>query len=108
MTRRPRAAPQGGRGGSLPPLFHGRVRLLLLSYLMRATRPAAFTELRDTLGLTDGTLSVHLSKLEAGGVVGIQKRFVERKPQTLVTLTAAGRRQFAAYVRELREILGEL
>lgn len=105
MTRRPSSASPTGRGAPLPPLIHGRVRLLLLSYLMKAERPAAFTELRDVLGLTDGTLSVHLSRLEEGGMVTVRKRFAGRRPQTLVSMTEAGRRRFRDYADQLKRIV---
>ena len=62
----------GGSEGPLSPLIHGRVRLLVLSHLLTEDRPLPFTQLRDHLGLTDGTLSVHLQKLEAGGIVDTQ------------------------------------
>lgn len=104
MTRKATPPATAGGGEPLPSLIHGRVRLLILSHLMRAG-PASFTELRSLLKLTDGTLSVHLSRLEEGGVVRVRKRFVNKRPRTDVSLTAAGRRGFAAYVDELRQIV---
>jgi DNA-binding MarR family transcriptional regulator len=99
----------GGTGPSgrqpLPPLIHGRVRLLVLSFLVRAARPVTFTETRKALGLTDGSLSVNLSKLEEGGLVEIVKGFAGRRPRTAVRLTAEGRRRFALYVADLQEIV---
>jgi DNA-binding MarR family transcriptional regulator len=77
----------------------------VLAHVLRAERPVPFTELRDALGLTDGTLSVHLQKLEAGGIVALEKRFVAKRPQTLVRVTDAGSAAFAAYVSELKEIV---
>jgi DNA-binding MarR family transcriptional regulator len=79
--------------------------LLVLSHLATVGRPVPFTALRDLLGVTDGSLSVHLQKLEEGGLIGLEKRFVARRPQTLIRLTAAGRRAFATYVEELRSIV---
>lgn len=95
---------QSGRA-PLAPLIHGRVRLLILSFMLSTNKAHVFTALRDSLGLTDGTLSVHLSKLESGGVVSIEKTFEGKKPQTLVRVTPAGRRLFRKYVSELREIV---
>ena len=89
----------------LSPLIHGRVRLLILSHLVRAGRPLAFTSVRDALGLTDGTLSVNLGKLEEGGVVSIEKRFEGKRPRTTVRLTREGRARFDRYVEELRSIV---
>ena len=105
MNRSPRA--RSGAVGATPlsPLIHGRVRLLILSDLLSSPEPATFTQLRKRLQLTDGTLSVHLSRLAKGGMVKVEKRFVGKRPQTLVRITAAGRRRFAAYVKELRAIV---
>lgn len=95
----------GGGAAPLSPLIHGRVRLLLLSHLVAAGMPVPFTELRSRWNLTDGTLSVHLSRLEQGGLISLEKRFVNKRPQTLVHLTDEGRRRFAIYVQELQEIV---
>ncbi len=99
------SAPGSGARVPLPPLIHGRVRLLILCALMVRPGGSVFTELRDALGLTDGTLSAHLTRLAAGGLVEIRKEFLGRKPQTLVRMTAAGRREFAAYVADLRRLV---
>jgi DNA-binding MarR family transcriptional regulator len=105
VRKDPPAAPPQGGSAPLDPLIHGRVRLLILSHLMRLDAPAAFTGIRRTLGLTDGTLSVHLTRLEKGGLISISKEFVRKRPQTLVRLTPEGRRRFQQYVTELREIV---
>ena len=97
------AIPSGG--SLLEPLIHGRVRLLILSYLISRAQSATFTELRVELGLTDGTLSVHLSRLERGGVITVQRRFVGKRPQTVIKITAEGRRRFDRYVTQLRQVI---
>jgi DNA-binding MarR family transcriptional regulator len=66
---------------------------------------SSFTELRKGLGLTDGTLSVHLGKLEEGGVVEIVKGFEGKRPKTVVRMTRSGKAMFRKYVEELRELL---
>ena len=94
-----------GPAPPLPSLIHGRARLLVLSVLMARPGGRTFTELKADVGLTDGTLSVHLSKLEEGGLVEIRKEFVGKKPRTLVRMSAQGRTRFRAYVEELRKII---
>ena len=89
----------------LLPLIHGRVRLLVLSFLLRSNNAVSFTALRDELQLTDGTLSVHLSKLEEGKLVKQKKAFVGKRPLTMVAMTARGKRLFQQYVTELRSIV---
>ncbi len=104
MAPTKRSSPKGDLT-PLSPLIHGRARLLILSFLMPRTAGATFTEIKAEVGLTDGTLSVHLSELEKGGLVEITKRFVGKRPQTVVTVSEPGRQQFAAYVEELKRLV---
>ena len=94
----------GGPGGRPPldPLIHGRIRLLSLSVLVRSARTRTFTGLRSELGVTDGTLSANLTKLEEGGMVKVTKAFVGKRPVTRVALTARGRRSFVRYLADLK------
>lgn len=105
MARAKGPPPAGPGRDPLPPLIHGRVRLLLLSRLVAVPAAHAFTDLRRELDLTDGVLSVNLAKLEAAGLVRSEKAFVGRRPQTLVRITDEGRTRFAEYVQELRRIV---
>src|SRR5579862_7715017 len=50
---------------------------------------AEFAAVRNAIKTTDGNASVHLRKLEDGGYVAVEKRFVARKPQSLYRLTEA-------------------
>ncbi len=95
---------KSGKAAILAPLIHGRARLLILSHLIRSGA-TPFTELRVLLSMTDGTLSVHLSRLEEGGVVEIEKIFVGKKPCTIIKITRSGRSQFKKYVKELQAVI---
>ena len=88
----------------LDPVLHERGRLAIVSVLAAAPR-LTFTELRDTLEMTDGNLSVHLQKLEEKGYVTIDKQFVGKKPQTSCRLTASGRNAFRRYLDRLEAII---
>jgi DNA-binding transcriptional ArsR family regulator len=88
----------------LDPLLHERARLAIVSALA-AVPSLSFTELRNTLEMTDGNLSIHLMKLEDRGFVVIDKQFVGRKPLTTCHLTAAGRTAFTAYLDHLEAIV---
>lgn len=88
----------------LDPVLHERGRLAIVSALAAAPR-LTFTELRDTLEMTDGNLSVHLQKLEEKGYIAIDKQFVGRRPQTSCRLTRAGRHAFTRYLDHLEAIV---
>ena len=45
-------------------------------------------------------------KLEEAGYVTVEKRFVQRKPQTLYRMTEAGRAALTEYVQALKQLLG--
>ena len=85
-------------------VIHGRLRLGIMAYLASA-EAADFATLKQRLSATDGNLSVHLSKLEQAGYVAIDKRFVGKKPQTSVSLTAAGREAFIAYLDAMAKLV---
>jgi DNA-binding MarR family transcriptional regulator len=84
-------------------VIHGRIRLGVVAYLS-AVESALFSELRDKVGATDGNLSAHLRKLEDAGYVRADKSFVNRKPQTRLSLTEAGRRAWAAWLTQMEAL----
>ena len=89
----------------LNPVIHGKLRLALLS-LLTGVEEAEFTWLRSKTGSTDGNLGAQLLKLEEAGYVAVEKKFVQRKPQTLYRMTEAGRRALTEYVQALKQLLG--
>ena len=84
-------------------VIHGRIRLGVVAYLS-AVDSALFSELRDKVGATDGNLSAHLRKLENAGYVAVEKSFVNRKPQTRLALTAAGRKAWSAWLGQIEAL----
>jgi DNA-binding HxlR family transcriptional regulator len=89
----------------LNPVIHGKLRLALLS-LLSSVEEAEFTWLRSKTGSTDGNLGAQLFKLEEAGYVAVEKKFVQRKPQTLYRMTEPGRQALTSYVQALRQLLG--
>jgi DNA-binding HxlR family transcriptional regulator len=89
----------------LNPVIHGKLRLALLS-LLSGIEEAEFTWLRQKTGSTDGNLGAQLQKLEEAGYVAVEKKFVQRKPQSLYRITEAGRQAFLEYVQALKQMLG--
>ena len=88
-------------------LIHEPARLLLMARLF-VVDAADFTFLAQATGLTGGNLSSHMSKLETAGYIEIEKSFVDRRPRTLLRLTAEGREAFRRYRDGLRSVLDEL
>jgi DNA-binding PadR family transcriptional regulator len=89
----------------LNPVVHGKLRLALLT-LLTGVEEAEFTWLREKTGATDGNLGAQLLKLEEAGYVTVEKKFVQRKPQSLYRMTDAGRAALTEYVQALRQLLG--
>src|SRR5262249_38177258 len=56
--------------------------------------------LQRLTGLTKGNLSRHLARLEADGLVRIDKEFVGKVPRTMLSLTEGGRTRIAAHWEE--------
>jgi DNA-binding MarR family transcriptional regulator len=84
-------------------LIHEPGRLAILTVLSSVT-DADFVFLQRATGLTKGNLSSHLTKLEEAGLVTIKKRFVHKKPNTNVALTAEGKRRIAHHWEQLERL----
>ncbi len=74
---------------NLDKLIHEPARLAILTALS-ACESADFLSLRRLTGLSDGNLSVQLSKLEEAGLINIKKQFVAKKPNTQLNITPKG------------------
>jgi DNA-binding MarR family transcriptional regulator len=84
-------------------LVHEPGRPAILTVLS-SVEDADFVVLQRTTGLAKGNLSSHLTKLEDAGLVRIQKRFLYKKPNTNVALTADGRRRIARHWDQLERM----
>jgi DNA-binding transcriptional ArsR family regulator len=86
-------------------LVHEPGRLAILTVLSSVS-DADFVFLQRTTGLTKGNLSSHLTKLEEAGLVEVEKRFVRKKPNTRVALTALGKRRITYHWDQLERLKG--
>ncbi len=84
-------------------LVHDPSRLAILTALAACDK-ADFLFLLNVTRLTKGNLSSHLSKLQQGGLVEIQKRFEGRQPVTYVQLTPEGRKGLEEHWKRLEAI----
>ncbi|PWH11733.1 MAG: ArsR family transcriptional regulator [Anaerolineae bacterium] len=88
---------------NLDKLLHEPARLSILTALA-ACESADFTFLRRLTGLSDGNLSIQISKLEEAGLIHVQKQFVAKKPSTHIRITEAGRNAIERYWAQLQEL----
>lgn len=88
---------------NLNKLIHEPARLAILTALS-ACESADFTALRRLTGLSDGNLSVQLTKLEEAGLVNIQKQFVAKKPSTRAKITRKGNEAIHHHWEKLNNI----
>jgi len=86
-------------------LLMSRTRLGIISALIGGDR-MEFTYLRDSLGLTDGNLSVQISNLEEAGYIKVEKVFLDRKPRTFCRITGSGQRALKNLVKQLEGLVG--
>jgi DNA-binding MarR family transcriptional regulator len=84
-------------------LLHEPVRLAILTAL-GACRSCDFVYLQSLTAISKGNLSNHLQRLEQAGLVQIAKRFRGRLPQTVLTLTPAGREAIDRYWQHLETL----
>ena len=90
----------------LDPLIHERTRLLILTTLSASVECAQFfSDLKDTLRLTDGNLMAHLRTLEHAGLVELIKKGAGRGSTTAVRLTEQGQHSFRAYLDRIEALL---
>jgi DNA-binding MarR family transcriptional regulator len=85
-------------------VIHEKGRLAILS-MLAASPELSFTELRDTLGMTDGNLTTHIRTLQQTGYLSVTKSFQNNRPLTTCALTAAGRKAFTHYINLLEQII---
>ena len=85
-------------------VIHEKGRLAIMS-MLAASPELSFTELRDTLAMTDGNLTTHIRTLQEAGYVSISKSYQNNRPLTTCSLTTPGRKAFAEYVNLLEQIV---
>jgi DNA-binding MarR family transcriptional regulator len=88
----------------LDTVVHGPLRLGVLTAL-QMDGPLDFTALKKCLQATDGSLGMHLGKLEEVDYVSGKTVLVGRRPRTTYRLTSAGRSALASYLDSMRLLL---
>jgi DNA-binding transcriptional ArsR family regulator len=84
-------------------LVHEPSRMAILT-ILSACVEADFTFLQRATGLTQGNLSLHLSKLADAALITIAKDFVGKRPRTRAVITEHGRNAIEAHWDRLARI----
>lgn len=84
-------------------LIHEPARLSIMTALS-ACKSADYLFLQRLTGLTTGNLTSHIAKLEEGGLIQIEKRFVDKKPNTQVQITDKGRAAIEQHWKQLEDL----
>jgi DNA-binding MarR family transcriptional regulator len=88
-------------------LIHEPARFQVVA-LLYVIESADYTFVMNQLGLTWGNLSAHITKLEDGGYVAVEKGFKGKRPQTMLSLTKTGRQAFRVYRQTIKQMLDEI
>ena len=83
---------------------HGPIRLGILTAL-QMDGALDFTTLKKRLNTPDGSLNLHLRKLEESGYVTAKKAFVGLRPKTTYRLEPSGRKALTHYLNSMRQLI---
>lgn len=87
--------------------FENKIRLGIMSALM-VNSQVSFNDMKEMLELTDGNLASHLKYLEKETYILVKKSFINRKPNTVYSVTPEGKTAFEAHLNALEEIIKQL
>ncbi|OLF18901.1 transcriptional regulator [Actinophytocola xanthii] len=88
----------------LSDVVHQRHRLGILTITAESKR-IEFGYLKETLDLTGGNLSRHITVLVDAGLLNLEKGYDGRRPKTWVSITRAGREALAEEIAALRALV---
>ena len=87
--------------------IHGPTRLGVMTALY-VDGELDFTTIKKRLDATDGSLGVHLQKLEEKDYIKSKKEFIGRRPKTTYRLTTPGRKALRKYLESMQQLLDYL
>jgi hypothetical protein len=68
---------------------------------------AEFNYFKKNLNVTGGNPSVHLKKLEESEYIKVEKKFVNRKPQSTCQMTSKGKKAFKSYIELVESLVSK-
>lgn len=87
------------------PLLADRTRLAILAALISEEGSLDFNTLCESLELSRGNLSSHMSKLEEAGLVDIKKEIINKKTNTSYRCTSSGKEALKGYIANIQRAL---
>ena len=97
----------GHPANGLDDVVHQRVRLGILTIAHEARR-VEFGYLRESLELTAGNLSQHLTVLEKAELITIDKGYAGKRARTWIAVTPAGRAALRKEIDQLKLLIKEI
>jgi DNA-binding PadR family transcriptional regulator len=83
---------------------HGPIRLGILTAL-QIDGALDFTTLKKRLETADGSLNLHLKRLEENAYITSNKAFIGLRPRTTYRIAPAGRKALTGYLKAMRQLL---
>ena len=83
---------------------HGPIRLGILTAL-HIDGALDFTTLKKRLSAHDGSLNLHLGKLEESGYITGRNTSPGARPRTVYRITSAGRKALWNYLNAMRQVI---
>jgi len=83
---------------------HGPIRLGILTAL-QMDGALDFTTLKKRLDTADGSLNLHLKRLEENSYITSKKAFVGLRPKTTYKITATGRKALTNYLASMKNLI---
>ena len=83
---------------------HGPIRLGILTAL-HIDGALDFTTLKKRLSAHDGSLNLHLGKLEESGYIAGKNTSPGKRPKTVYRITPAGRKALADYLHAMQQVI---
>lgn len=66
---------------------------------------ADFNSLKQHLDVTDGNLASHIAPLEKSKYIKVNKSFIGKKPNTVYSVTSAGKKAFNEHLDALEQLI---
>ena len=83
---------------------HGPIRLGIMTAL-QVDGPLDFTTLKKRLETANGSLNLHVGKLEECGYITSKKAFVHLRPKTTYRINPAGRKALTNYLNSMKLLI---